>query len=86
MVNYCMLTSMEAHAVPLTPAMVEYLRRNEIIEPNTNEEDIEGFLTRQIPAKSAYEFYALLRRESESPKVGKKKRAVRNAGGKAKRA
>ncbi len=85
-VNYCMLTSMEAHAVPLTPAMVEYLRRNEIIEPNTNEEDIEGFLTRQIPAKSAYEFYALLRRESESPKVGKKKRAVRNAGGKAKRA
>lgn len=85
-VNYCMLTSMEAHAVPLTATMVEYLKHNEIIAPDAEEEEIEGFLTRQIPAKNAYEFYVLLRRESESPKVGKKKRAVRKADSKAKRA
>lgn len=83
-VNYCMLTSMEAHAVPLTPSMIEYLRRNGIIAPNAEEEDIDGFLTRQIPAKNAYEFYALLRRESESPKLGRKKRAARGKGGTAK--
>lgn len=85
-INYCMLTSMEAHAVPLTPQMIEYLRRNDIIAPDAEEEDIDGFMTRHIPAKSAYEFYALLRRESESPKVGKKKRAARRKGGGAKRA
>ncbi len=74
-VNYCMLTSMQAHAVPLTENMIAYLRRHEVIAPDANEDDIEGFLTRQIAAKNAYEFYALLRRESESPKLGRKKRA-----------
>ena len=72
-VNYCMLTSLQAHAIPLTGAMVDYLRQNEIVDPQAEEEDIEGFLGRQVAAKDGYEFYALLRRESESPKVAKKK-------------
>ncbi len=67
-VNYCMLTSLRAHAVPLTGGMVEYLKRNGIVETDANEEDVEVFLTRQIPAKDAYAFYTLLRRESESRK------------------
>lgn len=84
-INYCMLTSMQAHAVPLTEDMIEYLRRNGIIAANATEEDIEGFLTRQVPAKDAYEFYALLRRESESPKLAKKKSASSRKNGKAAR-
>jgi endonuclease III len=76
-VNYCMLTSLQAHAIPLTESMVEYLKRNEIVDPQAEEEDIEGFLGRQVPAKDGYEFYALLRRESESPKVGKKKKTTK---------
>jgi endonuclease III len=71
-VNYCMLTSLQAHAVPLTESMVEYLRTQEIVDPLAEEDDIEGFLTRQVAAKDGYEFYALLRRESETPKVAKK--------------
>jgi endonuclease III len=71
-INYCLLTSLEAHAVPLTQDMADYLKRNGIIDANADEEDIEGFLTRQVPAKNAYEFYALLRRESESSKGIKK--------------
>jgi endonuclease III len=72
-VDYCMLTSFQAHAIPLTAAMVEYLRAHEIVDPQANEGDIEGFLLRQVAAKNAYEFYSLLRRESESPKVAKRK-------------
>jgi endonuclease III len=72
-VNYCMLTSLQAHAIPLTEKMVECLKRNEIVDPEADEDDIEGFLTRQVAAKNAYEFYALLRRESESPKVTRRK-------------
>jgi endonuclease III len=84
-INYCMLTSMQAHAVPLTKDMIEYLRKNGAIAPDADEEDVEGFLTRQVAAKDAYEFYALLRRESESPKLGKKKPASRRKNGKATR-
>ncbi len=84
-INYCMLTSMQAHAVPLTGNMVEYLRRNGVIAPDATEEDIEGFLTRQVAAKNAYEFYALLRRESESPKLAKRKSAASRRNGKAAR-
>jgi endonuclease-3 len=71
-INYCLLTALEAHAIPLTEPMVEYLKRNGIIDANADEEDLEGFLTRCVAAKDAYEFYVLLRRASESPKGIKK--------------
>lgn len=76
-VNYCMLTSLQAHAIPLTGGMIEYLKQNEVIDTDADEQDIEGFLTRQVAAKDAYEFYALLRRESESPKLNHRKAKTR---------
>lgn len=75
-VNYCMLTALQAHAIPLTGRMIEYLRKNEIVDVNADEEDIEGFLTRQIAAKDAYEFYALLRRQSETGKSNRRSAAT----------
>jgi len=72
-INYCLLTALEAHAIPVTEQMIDYLKRNGFIDANADEEDLEGFLTRCVAAKDAYEFYALLRRESESPKLSKKK-------------
>ena len=72
-VSYCMLTALQGHAIPLTETMATYLRQNEIVDPEADAQDIEGFLTRQVPAKNAYEFYSLLRRESEAPKIAKKK-------------
>lgn len=72
--NYCLLTSLEAHAIPVTEQMAGYLKQNGIIDAGADEEDLEGFLTRCVSAKDAYEFYALLRRESEAPKMMKKKR------------
>jgi hypothetical protein len=64
-VDYCMLTSLRGHAIPLTKKMLEYLRSNRLVDPEADEGQIEGFLSRQISAKNAYEFYALLRRASE---------------------
>ncbi len=72
-VDYCMLTSLEGHAIPLTKKMIEYLKNNELVHPDADEQEIEGFLARQISAENAYEFYSLLRCESER---GRKK-AVR---------
>jgi hypothetical protein len=65
-VDYCLLTSLQAHAVPLTDDMVQYLKQHQIIGTEAERADIESFLVRQIAAKDAFEFYALLRRESES--------------------
>ena len=76
-VNYCMLTSLQGHAIPLTQRMIEYLRDNELVYPDADEQEIEGFLAKQIPAENAFEFYTLLRRQSESQRTRKKKKTVR---------
>jgi hypothetical protein len=81
-VDYCMLTSLGGHAIPLTPKMMEYLKTNGLIDAEAGYEDAEGFLCRQIAMKKAYEFYSLLRRESEpkkskSPKKKKLKKRRR---------
>jgi len=73
-VDYCVLTSLNGHAIPLTERMLEYLRNNELVEPSADEQQIGGFLAKQIPAKNGYDFYALLRRESESTKTAGKKK------------
>jgi endonuclease III len=71
-VDYCMLTSLKGHAIPLTKTMVEFLKNNELVDPEADEGEIEGFLAKQISARNGYDFYALLRRESEAQKGVKK--------------
>jgi len=70
-VDYCMLTSLQGHAIPLTKTMIEYLKANRCVHPQADRETIEGYLTRQIAAKDAYEFYTMLRQESETRKLEK---------------
>jgi endonuclease III len=70
-VDYCMLTALQGHAIPLTPKMMEYLKTSTLVHAEANYEEIEGFLARQIATKKAYEFYSALRHESESPKARK---------------
>jgi hypothetical protein len=53
--------------------MIEYLKTSQLINAEAGYEEIEGFLARLISIKNAYEFYSLLRRESESPKKQPKK-------------
>jgi endonuclease III len=73
-INYCMLTALQGHAIPLTLKMIDYLKTNELVAADAYEQQIEGFLTRQISAKNGYEFYALLRHESESPVTARKRK------------
>ena len=74
-VEYCLLTALGGHAIPLTDRMVKYLRNNELVNPDADDQQIEGFLAKQISARNGYEFYALLRHESESAKIKKKTKA-----------
>jgi len=72
-VDYCMLTSLQGHAIPLTKGMIEYLKSKELVHPDADEQQIGGFLAKQISAKKGHEFYAFLRRESEARGSKKKK-------------
>lgn len=76
-VNYCMLTALQGHAIPLTKNMVGYLRNNQMVHPDADEQQIRSFLARQISANNAFEFYALLRHESETRRALRKKRTTR---------
>ena len=73
-VDYCMLTAFGGHAIPLTAKMLEYLRKSELVHPEADEQEIEGFLAKQIAAKYGYEFHWLLSRESEA-RAGKPMKA-----------
>ena len=73
-VDYCMLVSLRGHAIPLTDKMLEYLRNKELVDPDADEQQIAGFLTKQIPAKNGYNFYMLLRHESEKSKSTKRRK------------
>jgi len=71
--NFSMLTALQGHAIPLTRKMITYLKTNELVCPDADDHDIEGFLTKQIAARDGHAFYGLLRAESESPRINKKK-------------
>jgi endonuclease III len=85
-VDYCMLTSLQGHAVPLTDGMIEYLKDKGFVYPDATEHEIGGFLAKQISAKKGYEFYAVLRHESEAYSSEKKKKKAKTASTKKKTA
>jgi len=76
-IDYCMLTALQGHAIPLTRRMTQYLTGNNFVDPEADEQQIKGFLTRQISARNAYEFYALLKKAGESPAATRKKKVSR---------
>lgn len=79
-ISYCFLTAFGGHAIPLTPNMIEYLKTTGMVDPKAKDDDIEGFLERQISASEGYEFYSLLRRESDESAKKVKKTSKKKAG------
>jgi len=73
-IDYCMLTALGGHAIPLTDRMLEYLYKNEMVHADAGKEEIQGFLARQISATNGYEFYLLLRHQSELKGLSRSKR------------
>jgi len=70
--DYVMLTALNAHAVPLTDRMIEYLKTYNLIDPEWDNTQIASFIEKQISASDAYVFYEIIRHDSElaSPKAG----------------
>ena len=83
-INYCFVTFLGGHAIPLTEKMVEYLRSEELVYPDSTIEQIEGFLERQITAANGFFFYSALSKECQKDERAKKKTAVKTKKTKAK--
>ena len=81
-VEYCVLTSLQGHAIPLNGRMIEYLKAEGLVHPDSAPEEIEGFLTKLVPAKEGCEFYMLLKAQSESWRPSDKKTAAAAEGAK----
>jgi hypothetical protein len=84
-VNYCVLTSLGGQAAPVTECMIEYLKAYGLVHPDADQHQIEGFLARQIPSSNLYEFYVLLRSESESKTFRKTKKTKKKTTAKSKK-
>ncbi len=78
--GYCFMTALEGHSVPLTPRMAAYLHDSRLVNPESDESDINGFLERHISAKEGFEFYQLLRMEVESGDMKIAKAIVKKSG------
>jgi endonuclease III len=63
--NYVMLTALNAHTIPLTDKMIEYLKTNNLVDPHWDNAQIVSFIEKQISASDAYAFYAIIRHDSE---------------------
>lgn len=64
--SYVMLTAVDAHTIPLTDDMFEYLKSYQLVLPDSTPAEAASFLERHISAAHTYTFYALLRRDAES--------------------
>lgn len=80
--GYCFMTALEGHSVPLTPRMAAYLHDSGLVNPESDESDINGFLERHISAKDGFEFYQLLRMEVESGDMKIAQAIVKKSSGK----
>ncbi|AQT67664.1 valyl-tRNA synthetase [Anaerohalosphaera lusitana] len=72
--SYTLLTAIGGHAIPVNQIIADYLKSEKLVNPESDLDDIEGFLERRISAADAFEFYWLLRLQAEeSLKAPKKK-------------
>ncbi len=77
-----MLRGLGGHSFPLHDKMLEMLRDEEVIDPNADVADVQGFLERQIAAKDILKHYMLLREYADSydgKKTATTKKVTRNS-------
>lgn len=59
-VDYCFLTAFDGHAIPLKEPMRRRLIEMQLLHPESTDDEIHGFLERQINAADGWTFYAVL--------------------------
>jgi endonuclease III len=63
---YVMLMAFDGHSVPVDDLILQYLRDEEAIDPETPLAEAHRFLEHHLKAEECYEFYVLIRRATGS--------------------
>jgi endonuclease III len=63
---YVMLFAFEGHTVPIDTLMLDYLKEEEVIEPETTLEEVQKFVEHHIKAEECHDFYAAVRTAAQS--------------------
>src|SRR5687768_14217198 len=58
---YVMLYAFDGHAVPVDQQTVDYLRDEEVLEPDTEVDEAQRFLEHHIKAEECHDFYTVIR-------------------------
>jgi endonuclease III len=72
-----LLWSLGGHAIPVSGRLLEFLRANDLVAPESDVAEIQSFLERHVSANDAKLFCHLMeRRAASEPRGGHEKRAV----------
>jgi endonuclease III len=63
---YVMLFAFEGHTVPIDTQMLDYLKEEGILEPETSLEEAQKFVEHHIKAEECHDFYAVVRTAAQS--------------------
>ncbi|NLH15555.1 MAG: hypothetical protein GX455_03140 [Phycisphaerae bacterium] len=78
-IDYCFLHALDGHTIPLNRVMIDYLKAEGLVHPESTDEEIQGFLVRQISAAQAREFATLLHAEAMSAAAEAARKAAKPA-------
>lgn len=70
---YVMLFGFDGHAVPVDQTMLEMLREEEVVEPDTTLEEAQRFVEHHLKTGEAHPFFAAARRMAFEDRKSKKK-------------
>jgi endonuclease III len=74
--GYVMLFAFDAGAMPVDEEILEYLKEEEVVEPDATAEDAQKFVENQLKTEELYDFFVAVRQAAvESPKSKKKAKA-----------
>jgi endonuclease III len=77
---YVMLYAFDGHTIPVDDQGVEYLKGEEVLEPETDVEEAQRFLEHHVKAEECHDFFTALRAASAAANTGgddKKKRKAK---------
>jgi endonuclease III len=63
---YVMLYAFDGHTIPVDDQMVEYLKAEDCLEPETGLEEAQRFLEHHVKAEECHEFYTAVRAAAQA--------------------
>lgn len=71
---YVMLYAFDGHTIPVDDQTLEYLKAEEVLEPETTLDEAQRFLEHHVKAEECHEFYTVLRAAAQSAAGDDKKK------------